>query len=247
MAFANLGDGIILRNGSFDLLRATSAYNSQFGVRRFVAWTGGVRSVNTFVNGAGGFIGFAAGSISFSNGTGITGGSGNLAVDPLFVSAGSGDLRLAPSSPCIDAGDPLNSPLSIDTLGFPRYLDGNLDGIQRVDMGAYEYDNVLLLISGNPSPGNTVTLTAVSTPAISFAVLALGLPLPGGIPLLNFGGLFVDPTGPFDTIVVAPNGNLPITIPSALVGPVPFAFQLVGLGAAFPTGNTSNPLFITIE
>ena len=57
-----------------------------------------------------------------SNGTGITGGSGNLAVDPLFVSAGSGDLRLAPSSPCIDAGDPLNSPLSIDTLGFLRMV-----------------------------------------------------------------------------------------------------------------------------
>lgn len=33
-------------------------------------------------------------------------GVGNITVDPMFVNAGGGDYRLAPGSPCIDAGDP---------------------------------------------------------------------------------------------------------------------------------------------
>ncbi|MBI5850273.1 MAG: hypothetical protein HZB39_04430 [Planctomycetes bacterium] len=247
VAFANGGDGITLRGGGFDLLRATSAYNGSVGVRRLAAWSGNVRSSIAHGNPTGGFAGFAAGQIDFSDGSGIPGGSGNLNVDPLFLSAGAGDLRLSPASPCIDAGDPLDGPTGLDGLGFPRLLDGNVDGAMRVDMGAYEFDNLLLLVTGSSSPGGTLTVTSIASPQLPIVALALGLPFGAGLPVLNFGGLFVDPSGPFDAILWPANGSAPIPIPSTLVGPIPFAFQLIGFGNPFPRGNTSNPYFFTIE
>ena len=248
VAFACTNDGLLLRSGGFDLLRATSAYNGGRGISRTSAsWTGQVRSSIAFGNGAAGFSGFGAGDVHYSNGPGIPGGNFNLNVDPLFVNAAASDLRLAPNSPCVDKGDPLDAPLGQDPLGFPRLLDGRLSSFQRVDMGAFEFDNCLLLASGNATPGGTITLTTISTPSIFAAVLAMGLPAPFGFPALNFGGLWVDLGGPFDTVTWPANGSVPITIPTALLTPFPFTFQLVGLANPFPRGNTSNPVTITIQ
>lgn len=67
-------------------------------------------------------------------------GPGLVIYNPQFVDPAAGNLRLKPSSPCIDAGDPQ----SADTLreddldGLLRVWDG--DGFEppRVDIGAYE-------------------------------------------------------------------------------------------------------------
>ena len=60
-------------------------------------------------------------------------GSGNIADNPLFVSAGTGNYRLAEGSPCINAGDDSAAAGDRDLAGFARILDGH------VDIGAYEF------------------------------------------------------------------------------------------------------------
>jgi len=52
-------------------------------------------------------------SISYSSLLGYYPGTGNVLADPLFADPSSGDYRLLPGSPCVDAGDP-NSPLDAD-------------------------------------------------------------------------------------------------------------------------------------
>jgi hypothetical protein len=64
-------------------------------------------------------------------------GEGNITNEPVFVSMPAGNLRLMSNSPCIDAG--LNGVVVLDVVGIPRPLDGNLDGTNTADMGAYEF------------------------------------------------------------------------------------------------------------
>ncbi len=69
-------------------------------------------------------------------------GTGNLNLDPRLVFSAEGIARLRPGSPCIDAGDPnfaVDPNIPTDPDGNPRIVDGNGDGVARVDMGAYEY------------------------------------------------------------------------------------------------------------
>lgn len=90
--------------------------------------------------------------------------NGNVSVDPKLVAPASGDYRLSPNSPAIDAGDrtdPLIPPS--DFAGAPRVQDGNGDGIAVIDIGAYE----------SPPRSALVTPVPVGTPGwlVSLAVL----------------------------------------------------------------------------
>lgn len=64
-------------------------------------------------------------------------GDGNVEGPPRFEDRPGGNYRLAADSPCVDTASPAGAPLS-DIDGIPRGLDGNADGINGVDMGAYE-------------------------------------------------------------------------------------------------------------
>ena len=67
-------------------------------------------------------------------------GEGNIAEDPRFLNAPGQDYRLSPASPCIDAGTGLAGAIPADVLLGHPILDGNGDGIARIDMGALEFN-----------------------------------------------------------------------------------------------------------
>jgi len=77
------------------------------------------------------------GTISFTCTDPLPTGVGNITNEPAFVPSPAGNFRLMSGSPCIDTG--LNGLATIDKDGIPRPLDGNLDGTNTVDMGAYEF------------------------------------------------------------------------------------------------------------
>jgi hypothetical protein len=79
-----------------------------------------------------------------------TGTDGNLSADPQFVDVVAGDYRLEPGSPAIDAGALVLVPPT-DFDGVPRSRDGNGDGVDVFDIGAFEAGRAIT-ISPRPAP-----------------------------------------------------------------------------------------------
>ena len=78
-------------------------------------------------------------TVTYSNIQDAITGTGNISVDPMFVTAGSetipttsGDYRLRTGSPAIDAGNNAANTLATDLAGNPRIRSGV------IEMGAYE-------------------------------------------------------------------------------------------------------------
>ncbi|MDD2598710.1 MAG: choice-of-anchor Q domain-containing protein [Kiritimatiellae bacterium] len=69
---------------------------------------------------------------SYSCTTPLPSGTGNLASDPLFRNAATGDFRILAASPCVDAGDGTLLSDPFDLAGNPRIRNAG------VDLGAYE-------------------------------------------------------------------------------------------------------------
>jgi parallel beta-helix repeat protein len=95
-----------------------------------------------------------------------TGTDGNVSTDPKFV--GKSNFRLKDASPVIDAGDNSAPDLpSTDFAGNPRIIDSNGGSTAIVDMGAYEFDPLVLsprsLNFGQQAVGSTTSKTVKLT------------------------------------------------------------------------------------
>jgi hypothetical protein len=72
--------------------------------------------------------------------SGVAPGVHDLASDPLMIDPDNGNLQIGSTSPCLDAGDNAAPGLpTLDYEGLARIFDGDGDGSDVVDMGAYEF------------------------------------------------------------------------------------------------------------
>ncbi len=245
-AFDCNADGLALQSGNALIGRATAAKNGGVGIRAQGSFSGTVSSANAFGNGGGNITGLAAGKLFYSNGSPtLAGSNGNIDVDPQFTDMVNGDLTLKSTSPCIDKGDPSDAPLiAQDDTGVPRFLDGDLNYNRRVDMGAYEFDNVRLKVTGNLTPGGSMTIDVSGKIGMS-ALLFVGT-AQGAVPLAPAGALFLDLSQTWFTLSwgTVPS-NLTFPIPGNFP-PVPLFLQVLGTPGG-GVGNLSNPADATIQ
>jgi hypothetical protein len=188
VAFACAQDGIELSSGAtFDLLHPTVSACGGVGVRKQLGHVGALRNGIAFGNAGAEVAGFQPGEVFHSNvGAAFAGFDGNIAADPLFTDAATGDLGLLAGSPCIGAAD-LSTALTVpaDHVDASRVLDSDLNGAVEADMGAFERAPYVLTFGGEPRAGTTMTFTVDGAwPGV--AVFFLG---PTG------GEVFEDPFG----------------------------------------------------
>jgi Protein of unknown function (DUF1565) len=150
---------------------------------------------------------------------------GNFSADPLFANAAAGDYRLVFGSPCIDAGTTVT--LSADIDDAQRPADGNLDAVEFMDVGAHEFNPLVVSTSGQM--GTPIEFAFHGSPCMMTSLFfapgatTVGLKTGFGRLLLDAGNMHLL----LLTIVLSPAPNVvSATIPNvpALAG-VPFSFQ----------------------
>ncbi|MEW6745207.1 MAG: right-handed parallel beta-helix repeat-containing protein [Planctomycetota bacterium] len=159
--------------------------------------------------------------VTYSNVEGGYAGQGNIDADPLFVDG----YRLSGDSLCVDAGKPGFVPANgaeRDPDGNSRLLNGDLEQTMRVDMGAYEFTNVRLSLTGDMVPGGTIVITTSGTPGLSTLML---VGFSKGLLLIDpFGYLFFDIAGTWGW---RPWPSAPSSVPVTLPGTLPPGFRAV--------------------
>jgi predicted outer membrane repeat protein len=114
-------------------------------------------------------------------------GPGNLNIDPLFVDAGQpagpdalfatadDGLRIAGNSPAVDVGDNSAVPgdITTDLIGDPRTQDGNENGTDIVNLGAYETPGLPI--------ASSVTITGTAGTGTDAGWRVLSVPYTGAV------------------------------------------------------------------
>ncbi len=144
---SNEGGGIYTLDSSPVLVNCTLTQNSADRGGGIYSYDSGVNITNCIVwdnmaSASGSEIlsqGSSTIQVRYCNVKGGHDGEGNIDANPLFGDPVEQDFHLRPGSPCIDAGNDSAAGLQeTDFEGHHRILDGNDDGVERVDIGADE-------------------------------------------------------------------------------------------------------------
>lgn len=167
--------GINVAGGAFDVVHATVTGCGGAGIRSTSTQAVNVLNSISFANVGGAFVGFGANAVVASNGDpALAGVLGNVFADPQFVDPAAGDLRLQPTSPCIDIADqPTALATGSDHLEHSRVLDHDLDGALGPDMGAFERSAYDLDCVGVARLGTAMTFTVVGDPGVAYVAFGL--------------------------------------------------------------------------
>ncbi len=143
--FANYGGGIFCHDSSPSLVNVTMLdnsagsngggvyfYESNPSLVNCILWNNLPQEI---------IFNYGSVTVTYSDIQGGWEGEGNIDEDPLFVGTGEHPLMLQDLSPCVNAGIPDTTGLNLpefDLAGNPRVYGG------RIDMGAYENQNVIV-------------------------------------------------------------------------------------------------------
>ena len=193
-------------------------------------------------------------------------GIGNISADPEVVDPFQDDFSLLLSSPCVDAGNPADKTFDRDLTGGPRRLDGDLAGGCIVDMGAIELGHVRLKATSKASPGGSITIVTnvdfrtlkaaqqklhgrgMTTTATGASVILFVGTSVGDTYLDGLGPLYISAGTPWMFMAWANTTSVvDVSVPTTIPTPVMLILQAVGIQQPDSTGNTSNPVEVTIE
>jgi hypothetical protein len=197
--------------------------------------------------------GTIGGALFWGNGEDVTGGilldsnhsdsehgafgtdDGNFSADPLFRNAALGDYHLAFGSPCVEAGNPIPF-AGLDLDGAQQPADGDLDAVERLDVGCFELNPLVVETTG--ALGTPVSFGFLGSPCMMTS-LFFAPGAPATAKATAFGKLRLAPAGILPllvTIALSPDPNVVVaTIPNvpALSGAT-FSFQSLTQSAVAP-------------
>lgn len=118
-------------------------------------------------------------------------GTGNISADPAFADPENGDYRLTLGSPAVDAGTPEGAP-AWDFDGLARPVDGDNDGAEEFDMGAFELGRVDR-IAGVDRYETSVKISRSRFDSSDTVVLATGRVFADGLAGAGLAGIYDAP------------------------------------------------------
>jgi hypothetical protein len=243
VAWNNGGDGILLQS-AHALRHPTATMNGGYGISTGVAAGTAASVVNGVVwnNTGGNLFGFPAAKTSYTNGA--PAGVGGFLLDPLFVDAANGDLRLSSGSPCEGVAEITTAyDVVFDHDEGSRLSDGAFSGFPTADLGAYERAPYRLKVSGRPWSFTELVAT-VEGDAPGFAALAFGTFGPPQ-PFVPWGFLTLGPVETLTVLAIVPTGTpFSYLVPDvAAYDGASFGLQALAVPAANPTAGSFTNLY----